>query len=151
VYTAWFLAYNKKDSSMTQRKKTDTEIQLSMIDTVKKIDTIRQERGWTIYKLSMKTGLTQQAIHAWYNTNNLAIPSTATLEIVCEAFGITLAEFFSEKCFTEISLKHKSLYNNLNLLSNEECTAIDTIVKSLVKTNLNQIHPQKIDLIFNCP
>jgi transcriptional regulator with XRE-family HTH domain len=103
-----------------------------MIDVVKKIDELRKARGWTIYKLSAETGLTQQAIHAWYNSNKMSMPSIPTLEIVCEAFGITMADFFTEKYIVEMTPHIKALYDNWCGLSNEERIIIDSLVRKLI-------------------
>lgn len=103
-----------------------------MIDVVKKINTLRLERGWSIYKLSMETGLTQQAIHAWYNPKKKVIPSISTLEIVCEAFGISIADFFTEKYTVEMTPQIKSIYDNWCALSDEERRLIDSLIKKLL-------------------
>ena len=104
-----------------------------MFNVANKIDDLRRARGWTIYRLSMETGLTQQAIHAWYNADKPTAPSIATLEVVCEAFGITIAEFFTEKHTTEVPPKLKQIYYNLQYLSDEERDAVEVIVKNLKK------------------
>jgi transcriptional regulator with XRE-family HTH domain len=100
-----------------------------MINVVKRIDDLRKERGWTVYKLSVETGLTQQAIHAW---NNKSVPSIATLEIICDAFGITMADFFTEKYTVEVTPQIKLLFDNWRTLTTEEQKLIDTLIKKLV-------------------
>ena len=67
-----------------------------MSDVVKKIDKLLKERNWSVYKLALETGLTQQTIHAWFNPRRATIPTIATLEMVCDAFEMTLSEFFSD-------------------------------------------------------
>ena len=61
-----------------------------MIDVLEQILYYRKQKGWTEYQLAEKSGLTS----SWYRKN--MIPSIPSLEKVCNAFGITLSQFFSE-------------------------------------------------------
>ncbi len=65
-----------------------------MMDVLFKIDALRQQRGWSVNNLAMRAGLTQSTLNNLYNRN--AEPKLSTLRAICEAFGITLAEFFRE-------------------------------------------------------
>jgi transcriptional regulator with XRE-family HTH domain len=103
-----------------------------MFNVAERIEELRKERGWTIYKLSNETGLTQQAIHSWYNTNKLSVPSVATIEILCESFGIALADFFVEKFTVEVTPQVKLLCDNWRMLSHDERKTVDTLIKKLV-------------------
>ena len=64
-----------------------------------KITELREERGWTEYKLAEESGLTQSTISSWYRNNTY--PSIPSLEKICKAFGISLSQFFlGDKEFT---------------------------------------------------
>lgn len=65
------------------------------MDILNKITRLRMERGWSEYQLAEKSGLTQSTISSWYRRNML--PSIPSLERICEAYGITLSQFFLEK------------------------------------------------------
>ena len=54
----------------------------------------REARGWTEYQLAEHSGLPQSTISSWYRKN--MIPTVPSLEKVCQAFGITLAQLFAE-------------------------------------------------------
>ena len=70
------------------------------MDILKKITEMRLERGWSEYELAERSELTQSTISSWYRKN--LIPSIPSLKHICDAFGITLAQFFSEReCFSE--------------------------------------------------
>ncbi|MBQ6813960.1 MAG: helix-turn-helix transcriptional regulator [Lachnospiraceae bacterium] len=62
------------------------------MDILKKITMLREERHWSEYQLAEKSGLTQSTISSWYRKNML--PSIPSLEKICDAFGITLSQFF---------------------------------------------------------
>lgn len=62
------------------------------MNVLERIDALRQERGWSINNLAMEAMLTQSTL------NNLYIrksePKLSTLRSICQAFGISLSEFF---------------------------------------------------------
>ena len=53
------------------------------------------QRGWSPYKLAKMAGLPQSSVSNLFQRNNL--PTLPTLEAICGAFGITMAEFFSQE------------------------------------------------------
>ncbi len=64
------------------------------MDILKRIVDLRKERNWTEYQLAERSGLTQSTISSWYRKNML--PTIPSLSKICDAFGITLSEFFLE-------------------------------------------------------
>lgn len=54
----------------------------------------REGRGWTEYQLAERAGLPQSTISSWYRKK--MIPTVASLEKICHAFGITLSQLFAE-------------------------------------------------------
>lgn len=70
------------------------------MDILQRITEMRLEKGWTEYELAERAELTQSTISSWYRKN--LIPSIPSLEHICNAFGITLSQFFLEsECFSE--------------------------------------------------
>jgi len=67
------------------------------MDILDKIVELRKERNWTEYQLAEKAGLAQSTISTWYRKR--MIPTIPSLEKICDAFGITLSEFFLDKNF----------------------------------------------------
>lgn len=63
--------------------------------TLEKIDKLRKERGWSVNNLAMEAMLTQSTLNNLYMRK--ADPKISTLRQICNAFGITLAEFFAEE------------------------------------------------------
>lgn len=64
------------------------------MNVIERIEKLRKERGWTENYLAMEAGLTQSTLNSLINRGYS--PRVETLQSICEAFGITLAEFFSE-------------------------------------------------------
>ena len=65
------------------------------MDILKKINQLRIERDWSIYRLSIESGLSQSTLTNMFNRETL--PSITTLECICGAYGISMAEFFTEE------------------------------------------------------
>ena len=65
------------------------------MDVLEKIDRLRRDRGWSVNCLAMESMLTQSTLNNLYMRH--AEPKLSTLRAICQAFGITLAEFFAEE------------------------------------------------------
>lgn len=72
------------------------------MDVLKRINQLRLERNWSVYRLSVKSGIPQSTLTNMFNRETL--PSITTLELICDAFGISLAEFFSDNSSQPVSL-----------------------------------------------
>ena len=59
---------------------------------------LKKGRGWTEYRLSLESGIAQTTISSWFRKN--ITPSVASLQRICDAFGITMSQFFcmGSKC-----------------------------------------------------
>ena len=62
----------------------------NVLDT---ITSYREARHWSNYDLASHAGIKPTTISTWYSKN--IMPTLPTLVKVCDAFGITLTEFFS--------------------------------------------------------
>ena len=65
-----------------------------MADILGMIRKNRETRGWTEYQLAERSGLPQSTISSWYKKG--MTPSFSSLEKICEAFGLTLSQFFAD-------------------------------------------------------
>lgn len=64
------------------------------MDVLDRIVELRQKRGWSEYRLAEESDITQSTISSWYRKN--MIPSIPSLSKICDAFDITLSQFFLE-------------------------------------------------------
>ena len=71
----------------------------------KKIDELRFQRGWSVYELAQEAGITQSTLTSLIKRGNP--PKIDTLECICDAFGITLAQFFIEDEELEVLSKRE--------------------------------------------
>ena len=65
-----------------------------MKDILSIITVYRENRGWSEYQLAERSGLPQSTISSWYRKK--MTPSLPSLEKICCACDITLAQLFSE-------------------------------------------------------
>lgn len=89
------------------------------MDAQKRIKQLMEERGWTDYRLAKESGLSHSTVTNMFNRNNA--PTLPTLEAVCRAFGITLAQFFTEDDeANSLTEEQRMLFSRWISLSNEQ-------------------------------
>lgn len=80
------------------------------MDVIKRISELTEERGWSTYKLSQQSGLSSSTIANIYRRHT--IPSLSTLETICDAFGITLSQFFADDAdAVPLTKEQKEMFN----------------------------------------
>lgn len=89
------------------------------MDAKERIQELMLSRGWTEYKLAKESNLSQSTIANVFKRNNA--PTLPTLETVCQAFCITLAQFFSEGSeAVELTEEQRKLLFYWSALSDEQ-------------------------------
>ena len=88
-----------------------------------KISDMCFSRGWSFYDLALEAGLTQSTISSSINRDNP--PKIETLQCICDAFGITLSQFFLDDEQIEVlSPSEKELISLFRKLSEEKKQAL---------------------------
>ena len=98
------------------------------MDVLKKINNMRLEKGWSVYRLSLESGISQSTLTNMFNRETL--PSITTLECICHAFGITMAEFFKEAA-SEQKISDTQLLSLYNALGEEAQRLVVSLMKEL--------------------
>lgn len=89
------------------------------MDAQKRIKQLMEERGWTDYRLAKEANLSHSTITNVFKRNNA--PTLPTLEVICRAFGITLAQFFAEGGETvEITDEQRELFAKWSTLTEKQ-------------------------------
>lgn len=100
------------------------------MDVIKRIDMLMRERNWSDYKLSAESGLSSSTIANIHRRNT--VPSISTLEAICSAFGITLAQFFTEDSYTvQLSNEQRELFNRWIALTDRQKDLIYELIKEM--------------------
>lgn len=96
------------------------------MDTNERLRRLLNERGWTEYKLAKKCGLSQSTIANIYRRNT--VPSIATLEAICNGFGITLSQFFADEQMVELTPELKDIFDCwIDLTPNQKEAALQML------------------------
>jgi transcriptional regulator with XRE-family HTH domain len=105
-----------------------------LFDVLEKITSLREERGWTTYRLSKLSGIPQSTISTWYRKN--LMPPIDKLEIICQTFGITLAEFFNDTdVLVSMTEEEKNMLSQWNLLTPAQRAAVINIIGLLLSSD----------------
>lgn len=89
------------------------------MDTLERIRTLLDERGWTMYKLSKISGVSQSTLSNMFNRNN--DPSISTLEEICKGFGLTLSQFFADGSdMVSLDKEQKEMLERWSSLSSDQ-------------------------------
>ena len=99
------------------------------MDTHSKLRQLMSERGWTAYRLAKESGLSESALANIFKRNT--VPSISTLEAVCAAFGISLAQFFAEQDLVELTPELKELFDNWVSLTPEQKQAALQMLRAM--------------------
>lgn len=100
------------------------------MDVLERIAQLRDERGWSNYKLSKETGISQTTIGHMFTRNTQ--PSITTLESICKGLGITLAQFFSDGSeLISLDNEQKEMLETWGLLSKEQKSALLELLKKM--------------------
>lgn len=96
-----------------------------------KITILRKERHWSEYQLAEKSGLTQSTISSWYRKNML--PSIPSLAKICDAFEISLSQFFLDENDKSIPLNDKQIkfLNSASKLNDDQLNKLISFLDTL--------------------
>ncbi len=102
------------------------------MNILKKINKIRLDRGWSVYRLSIESGIPQSTITNMFNRETL--PSITTLECLCNAFGITMSDFFKQEAEENDTTKlDKELLELFNKLTEQEKNSTLVLLRGIAR------------------
>lgn len=78
-----------------------------MDDILNKLDKLRKEKGFSIFKLTELAGLSENTIYNWYNKGSQ--PTIEALKAVCDVLNVSLSCFFAESINESISAQEEEL------------------------------------------
>lgn len=99
------------------------------MNVLERINELRNSRGWSIYKLAEESGITQSTLANMFNRQTQ--PSISTLTALCEAFGITLSQFFDCES-NDFSNEELLLLNKYKKLNQKEKNIVNSLIDSIL-------------------
>ncbi len=103
------------------------------MDTNEKLRQLLNEHGWTYYRLSKNSGLSESTITNIFKRNT--IPSIPTLEQICQGFGITLAQFFADGDMVELTPDLKRIFDGWATLTIKQKEAVMQMIDAMKADN----------------
>ncbi len=100
-----------------------------MVDVKQRITELMQCHGWSEYRLAKESGLSISTISNMFNRNTL--PSISTSQVICDSFGISLAQFFSEGTEVELSKDQQELFSKWCFLTAEQKELILQLIDNM--------------------
>ena len=101
------------------------------MDAKARIKELMEERGWSEYRLAIASGLSQSTVANIFNRNTT--PSVATLESICNGFGITMAQFFAEGDMVELTEEQKEMFAAWSALTREQKDVLAQLILVMKK------------------
>ncbi len=103
------------------------------MDILERIFELRKKKGWSEYRLSLESGIPQSTISSWFRKS--AVPTLNSLVAICDAFGITCSQFFSDDGVTaELTEKQKELLKAFEALDLKQQDALIEFLKKMEKS-----------------
>ena len=98
------------------------------MDIMQRLRELQQRYGWSDYRFAKEAGLSPNTVSNIYRRGNT--PSMVTLEALCKAFGITMAQFFAEDELVELTPELRELFDRWTALTDEQKAALWQIIKT---------------------
>lgn len=99
------------------------------MDTNERLNQLLKERGWTYYRLSKNSGLSESTVTNIFKRNT--IPSIPTLELICKGFGITLSQFFADGDMVELTPELRRIFDGWVNLTVKQKEAVLHMIEAM--------------------
>ena len=109
------------------------------IDVIKRIKDLTAERGWTEYRLVKESGIAASTISNIFHRNTL--PNIFTLEALCDTFGITLSQFFSNDVMIYPSEDQEAILLEWSYLNTNQRERLLSFLRSMRECSFNRTLP----------
>ncbi len=98
------------------------------MDVKERIKSLMEEKEWSEYRLAKEAELPQSTISHLFKRNNA--PTFPTIEAICRAFGITLAQFFADDGEAiALSSEQKEVLLLWGTLSDEQKQSVKNVMR----------------------
>ena len=100
------------------------------MDAKQKIQQLMNDRGWTMYRLAIESGLSHTTVTNMFRKNNA--PTLSTLEAICRGLGITMSQFFLDnENVVDITTEQKELLRKWSTLSENQKEALLRLIDTI--------------------
>jgi transcriptional regulator with XRE-family HTH domain len=97
---------------------------------LERIGQLRDERGWSNYKLAKEAGIHEGSLNNLFRLGNQ--PTIPTLEAICSGLGISLSQFFAVGDEpTPLNSNQREMLNIWNTLNKKQQAALLSLLKQM--------------------
>lgn len=100
------------------------------MNVIERVKELTAKRGWTEYRLVKETGLPASTVANIFHRDT--VPSIATLETLCAAFGISLCQFFAEGTSISLTDEQQTLLERWGMLTAEQKKVLLDLMEQMV-------------------
>ena len=100
-----------------------------MNEVTKRLNKKQSAKGWTNYQLSEESGVSQNTIKYWYNSE--AHPEIPQLRKACAAIGFPISDLFTEGNMVELTPERKAWLEDLESLDHEQKELARSLIRGL--------------------
>ena len=101
------------------------------MNEVERIQQLMTERGWSMYRLAKQSLISQSTLSNLINRGNA--PSLCTLIKICDAFDITVSQFFNDGSEPmSLSVRQKELIKKWSDLSESQKEKVDIFISGML-------------------
>ncbi len=97
------------------------------MDAKARIRELMEVRGWSEYRLAVASDLSQSTVANIFSRNTT--PSIATLESICDGFGITLSQFFAKGDMVELTEEQRQMFADWSTLTKDQKQVLAQLIK----------------------
>ena len=102
------------------------------MDIHERITELRKARGWSLSKLAKEACIPETTVYNWFNEKHYT-PSRDKIEDLCAAFGISVAQFFCEVNFDNLTPNDVQLLELFHTLPEEKQLLAIELLKGFAK------------------
>ena len=95
-----------------------------------------KKRGWSKYKLAKEAGFYKATVYDWFNDKHFT-PDRESIEMICAALDISLAEFYSGVDESDLDIEQVKLLEMFAKVSKNKRQIIFDLMRTLSEEKKN--------------
>ena len=97
---------------------------------LERIDELCAKEGWSHYILAKRYGISQSTISNMFSRTNQ--PTFTTVNRICDAFGITMAQFFDSKQHLDLNAEQEEILRMFDAMPAQKRELVKAFMNGLI-------------------
>lgn len=98
---------------------------------LKRIEELCEKEGWSHYVLAKRSGISQSTISNMFSRTNQ--PTFATVARICDAFGITMAQFFDSAQHLDLTADQEDILCMFDAMPAQKRELVKAFMNGLIQ------------------